>query len=311
MEKKMKYLFNICVLTVLFFAACKKDLTTDAPTAGINIINARSSIGDTLVFKLGDTCKFALDGYADNIAFWGGTVGNKYEYRNRAMVQGIPTLSFTSTAQFGAQTNTLQVLATNKLPSRDSATVVNAAWTNITARTPLATSATAVNTGNVNLADLVSGVNDSLFIAFKYSGLTGSTQRTWTITNYTVNNVLSDYSFNLGSLASDNAYWTRYGNVWTPANARWVPTTTALTIVGGAAIAPTNTSWIVSKALYVGRVSPDISTATVKNITASATTAYAYKYAAVGKYKATFVAYNVNPNESKSTLKEFNIKVIL
>lgn len=311
MEKKMKYLFNIGALVVLFFTACKKDLTTDAPTAGINLINARATIGDTLVFKLGDTCKFALDGYADNIAFWGGTTGNKYEYRDRAMAQGVPTLSFTSTAQFGTQTNTLQVLATNKLPSRDSATVVNAAWTNITARTPLATSATAVNTGNVDLADLVSGVNDSLFIAFKYSGVTGSTQRTWTITNYTVNNVLGDYSYNLGSLANDNAYWTRYGNVWTPASARWVATTTALTIVGGAATLPTNTSWIVSKALYVGRVSPDIATATVKNITASATTSYAYKYAAVGKYRATFVAYNVNPNERKTTTKEFNIKVIL
>lgn len=310
MEMKMKYLFNICLLAGLFFTACKKELTTDAPTAGINLVNARSTIGDTLVFKLGDTCKFALDGYADNIAFWAGTVGNKYEYRDRAMALGVPTLSFTSTAQFGVQANTLQVLATNKLPSRDSATVVNAAWTNITARTPLATSATAVNTGNVNLSDLVSGVNDSLFIAFKYSGLTGSTQRTWTITNYTVNNVLSDYSYNLAALANDNAYWTRYGNVWTPASARWVPTTTALTIVGGAATAPTNTSWIVSKALYVGRVSPDISTATVKNITASATTSYAYKYLAAGKYRATFVSYNVNPNESKTAVKEFNIKVI-
>ncbi len=310
MEIKMKYLFNICLLAGLIFTACKKDLTTDAPTAGINLVNARSTIGDTLVFKLGDTCRFAFDGYADNIAFWSGTVGNKYEYRDRAMALGTPTLSFTSTAQFGTQTNTLQVLATNKLPSRDSTTVVNAAWTNITARTPLATSATAVNTGNVNLSDLVSGANDSLFIAFKYSGVTGSTQRTWTITNYTVNNVLSDYTYNLASLVNDNAYWTRYGNVWTPASARWVPTTTALTIVGGTATAPTNTSWIVSKALYVGRVSPDISTATVKNITASATKAYTYKYLAAGKYKATFVSYNVNPNENKTAVKEFNIKVI-
>jgi Domain of unknown function (DUF5017) len=306
----MKYLFNICLLAGLSFTACKKDLTTDAPTAGINLNNARSAIGDTLVFKLGDTCRFSLDGYADNIVFWAGTVGNKYEYRDRAMAQGIPTLSFTSTAQFGTQTNTLQVLATNKLPSRDSATVVNAGWTNITDRTPLATSATAVNTGNINLSDLVNGINDSLFIAFKYSGVTGSTQRTWTITNYTVNNVLADYSYNLGSLANDNAYWTRYGNVWNPATARWVPTTTALTIIGGAATAPTNTSWIVSKALYVGRVSPDVSTATVKNITASATTAYAYKYGTVGKYRATFVSYNVNPNVSKTSIKEFNIKVI-
>jgi hypothetical protein len=122
--------------------------------------------------------------------------------------------------------------------------------------------------------------------------------------------VLPDYVSNLSTLASDANFWTRYGNVSTPANARWVATTTALTLVGGAAAAPTNTSWIISKPLYVGRVNPDISTATVKNITASATTSYAFKYDAIGKYKATFIMYNVTPDDRKEVLKEFNIKII-
>jgi len=306
----MKYPLNIFLVASLFFVACKKELTTDAPAVSISLTNARSTIGDTLVFKLGDTCKFALDGYADNITFWTGTVGNQYDNHNRFMALGKTILSFTSTAQSGAQTNTLQVLATNKLSGRDSATVVNANWTDITSRTLLATSEKAVNTGAVDLSDLIKNENDSLFIAFKYTGVTGSAQRTWTITNYTVNNVLSDYAFNLSSLANDNAYWTIYGNVWTPANARWVATTAALTIVGGPATQPNNTSWIVSKALYVGRVSPNVATATVKNITASATTAYNYKYATTGKYKATFVSFNATPKESKSEIKEFNIKII-
>ncbi|QPH38983.1 DUF5017 domain-containing protein [Pedobacter endophyticus] len=307
----MKYLLNTCLFASLLFGACKKELSTDAPSVNVALNNARSNIGDTLVFKLGDTCRFAFDGYADNIVFWAGTNKNKYEFKDRAMELGIPTLSFTSTAQWGSQNNTLQVLATNKLPALDSVTVVNANWTNITSRTPLATSATAVNTGSVNLSDLVSNENDSLFIAFKYTGTTGSTQRTWVISNYTVNNVLPGYSFNLASLASDNVFWTRYGNVWTPTNARWVATTNALTIVGGGVTAPSNTSWIVSKPMYVGRVSPDIPTAIVKNITASATTAYEYKYASVGKYKATFVFYNTTLSENKLEVKEFNIKIVM
>ncbi|RDC54535.1 DUF5017 domain-containing protein [Pedobacter chinensis] len=307
----MKYSFYTILIASTCFLACKKDLTTDLPTVDIALTNARSTIGDTLVFKLGDTCKFALSGYADNIVFWSGTPGNKYEFKSRSSAFGKPTLSFTSTAQWGTQNNTLQVLATNKLPAKDSASVVNAAWTNITSRTPLAISATAVNTGIVNLSDLVTGASDSLFIAFKYDGVTGSTQRTWTITDYFVNNVLSDYTYSLSSLASDNAFWTRYGNVWSPASSRWVATTTALTIVGGAATAPTNTSWIISKPLYVGRVAPDVPTATVKNITASALTAYSYKYAAVGKYKITFASYNTTPDDNQVVLKEFNVKVIL
>jgi len=307
----MKNSFYFILIACTCLLACKKDLTTDVPTVDIALTNARSTIGDTLVFKLGDTCKFNFGGYADNVVFWAGTPGNKYEFKTRSSAFGTPTLSFTSTAQFGAQNNTLQVLATNKLPAKDSASVVNAAWTNITARTPIATSATAVNTGQVNLSDLVSDANDSLFIAFKYTGLTGSTQRTWTITNFLVNNVLSDYTYNLSSLAADNAFWTRFGNVWSPASSRWVATTTALTIVGGAATAPSNTSWIISKPIFVGRIAPDIPTATVKNITASALSAYAYKYAAAGRYKITFASYNTTPNDSQMVLKEFNVKVIL
>jgi len=306
----MKYLFNFLLIAGICLSACKKELTTDAPTANIALSNARSTIGDTLVFKLGDTCKFTLSGYADNIAFWSGTVGNKYEYRNRVNALGKTILSFTSTLQYGTQTNSLQVLATNKLPARDSATVVNAAWTNITGRVTLASNATAVNSGNADLSDLVTNANDSLFIAFKFMGLTGSTQRTWTITNYTVNNVLPDFTFNLGSIAGDANFWTRYGNVWATATSRWLASTTSLKIDGGNAATPNNTSWIVSKALYAGRVSPDISTSTVKNITASATTAYSFKYPATGKYKASFVAFNVTPDQSKSTLKEYNIKII-
>ncbi|WP_165499819.1 DUF5017 domain-containing protein [Pedobacter frigidisoli] len=306
----MKYSIYTLLIAITFLLACKKDLTTDQPTVEISLTNARSVIGDTLVFKLGDTCKFTLGGYSDNVVFWAGLPGNKYEFRSRSLAFGTPRLSFTSTAQFGTQNNTLQVLATNKLPLKDSASVVNAAWVNITPRTPIATSATAVNTGPVNLSDLVTGASDSLFIAFKYTGLTGSTQRTWTITNYLVNNVLSDYTFTLSSLAADNAFWTRYGNVWSPASSRWVATTTALTIVGGAATAPSNTSWIISKPLFVGRIAPDIPTATVKNITASAPSSYNYKYTAIGKYKITFVSYNITADDSQMALKEFSVKII-
>jgi hypothetical protein len=306
----MKYLFNIILTACMFFVACKKELKVSSPTVSIDLKNARSSIDDTFVFKLGDTCKFALSGYADNIIFWGGGVGNKYELRNRSLKLGKTTLSFTTTSSFGTQTGTLQVLATNKLKGLDSVSVVNTNWTDITNRAALATSATAVNSGIVDLSDIISNERDSLFIAFKYTGVTGSTQRTWVVSNYLVNNVLADYTYNLASLANDNLFWTRYGNVWTPASARWVATTTGLTIIGGPATQASNTSWVVSKPIYAGRVVPDVPTATVKNISAAATTAYTYKYAATGEYKATFISYNTTPDGAESSIKEFKIKII-
>lgn len=292
---------------VLAAAACTKKLTVDMPSLSISLDPARQ-VADTFVYKLGDTTNFVFTGSAANIAFYPGDAGRAYDNRNRVQSLGTATLSFSSKAEFGTQANTLQLLATNKLKALDSATVVNAGWTDITSRAALATSATVVNSGTINLTDLVSGAGDSLFIAFKYAGVTGSTQRTWTITNFTVNNVLPDITYNTASLAADASYWTRYGNVWNPANGRWAATTTQLQVVGGGATNPTNTSWIVSKALYLGRVSPDISIG-LKSINNPDLTGYPFKYAAAGTYKATFVVFNNTVKEQETVVKQFYIKV--
>lgn len=288
---------------------CEKSVNNTQPTFTASVDNARSVTGDTLVFKLGDTCKFAIGGAADNVIFYSGESGRKYEYKDRSVALGKTMFSFSSKAEFGTQTNTLKVFATNKLSGRDSATIVNAQWTDITGRLALATNATVVNSGNIDLTDLVTNANDSLFIAFKYSGTAGSTQRSWTITNYTLNNVFADYTFNLGSLAADASYWTRFGNVWGPATRRWTPSASQLKIDGGDAAVPANTSWIVSKALYVGRVAPDVPFS-IKSISGAAVPVYTYKYTATGKYKATFVAFNRSPDVLNEVVKEYNIKIV-
>jgi hypothetical protein len=304
----MKRIF-IVLLPIVTLAAvsCTKKLSVDMPSLSISLDPARQ-VADTFVYKLGDTTNFIFTGSAGNIAFYPGDAGRAYDNRNRALALGAATLSFSSKAEFGTQTNTLQLLATNKLKTLDSTTIVNAGWTDITGRAALASSATVVNSGNVNLTDLVSGENDSLFIAFKYTGVTGSTQRTWTITNFTVNNVLPDVTYNTASLAADASYWTRYGNVWNPANGRWTATTAQLQVVGGGATSPNNTSWIISKALYLGRVSPDISIG-LKSINNPDLTVYPFKYAAAGTYKASFVVFNNTVKEQETVVKQFYIKV--
>lgn len=308
----MKKIFYICVFTGCILA-CKKDVGTDAPTAGFTAVNAREIKDDTLVFKLGDTCKFNVSGYADNIAYWSGIAGNQYDNRIRSAALGKLLLSFTSQAQYGTQSNTLKVLATTKLAGLDSVSVVNANWTDITARTPLPAGSATLSTGDVDITDLVSSLSDTLYIAFKYSGVTGSTQRTWTITNYTLTNTGADFNNVLSNLVNDVSYWTIYGNVRTgndsDKNKVWIATTSNLKIIGGDAAAPTNTSWIISRPLFAGRLTPDIPTATVKNLTAAATTSYEYTYSAAGVYKATFAFYNNTKDVTKSGIKQFNIKI--
>ncbi|WP_343702752.1 DUF5017 domain-containing protein [Chitinophaga sp.] len=302
---------SICIISAglsLLAAACNKEMNVEAPSFSVNIDPSRL-VADTFTYRVGDTTRFIFSGNADNIAFYSGEAGKQYANRQVDYRLGKVTLSFSSKAEFGTQTNTLTVFATNKLAAFDSTSIVDAAWTDITSRLKLATNATVVASGNADLTDLLSNERDSLFIAFKYSGVTGSTQRTWTITNYFVNNEVNGDIYTAAALATDVNFWTRLGNVKTPANAIWAATSSDLKITGGAAAAPANTSWAVSKPIYAGRIPPAVSTP-VKSIVDPAKTEYAYSYANAGIYKATFVAFNHTLDDEKSVVKELIIKVI-
>ncbi len=43
---------------------------------------------DKLTYTAGDTVRFKFSGNADNIVFWSGKPGQKYELRNRTIVEG-------------------------------------------------------------------------------------------------------------------------------------------------------------------------------------------------------------------------------
>jgi hypothetical protein len=288
--------------------ACKK-LTTTTPTLVVSLDPSRL-VGDTFTYKLGDTTAFLFSGIAGNVAVYTGDSTHNYNYRNRSQQLGATTLSFSSAEQYGTQTNTLKVLATDKLPDLGTESVLDASWTDITSRAVLATSATATPSGAVNLSDLVSGENDSLFVAFEYTGAGGSTQRTWTITNFVVNNVLPDENYPLSTLATDANYWTKFNIV--PSSAMWVTSTTQLQVTGGNATAPNNTSWIISKPIYAGRVAPDISIPliNINGFTNNASAAgYNYKYAKPGTYTVVFLIFNNTVEEQKTVTQTFYVKV--
>ena len=300
--------FIILTGLTIIAVACTKNMEVPAPDFQVSLDPAKK-VADTFTYRVGDTTRFQFSGKAGNIAFYSGEAGKRYAGRETSFRLGAVTLSFASKSEFGTQKNTLKVLATSKLAGLDSATVVNAQWTDITSRLALATSATVVNSGTADLTDLVANENDSLFIAFRYDGVTGSTQRTWTITNYVVNNVLPEQSYSVSSLSTDASFWTRYGNVWAPASARWTASANDLKITGGNASAPSNTSWIISKPLYIGKLPPDVSTG-IKSINEPEKAGYDYQYSTPGVYKATFVAFNHTLDEEKSVVRELIIKVI-
>lgn len=315
--KPIFLLINIGLMAAV--VSCQKRLEAEAPSLEISVAPARSTIGDTLVYYLGDTTRFLFEGSAYNLALYPGTPGAAYANKDRVAQLGTLSLSFTSASNASTQTGTLALLATNKLPARDSSSIVNAQWTEITDRAALAAGTTAVSSGPVALNDLVSGAADSLFLAFKYTGLTGSLQKTWTITNWAVTNVLPDMTYSLSSLTTDVNYWTIIKQA-VPAAAKWTVSASQLQIAGGAASAPDNTCWIVSKALYAGRVPFDKSII-IKNINdpmpqiiypgqPRPVQGYNYIYPVVGTYAATWLAFNNTIKEQAGTSKTFYIKVI-
>lgn len=304
---KSKY---IAVVPVIIAAgiSCSKKLSVDRPSVNITLSGAETD-GDTLVYHVGDTVSFKFSGTADNLAFYPGTDGYNYDYRNRISLDSVnPVLSFVSERQWGSQLNTLAVLATKSLPALDSASIVNADWTDITSRATLDQTGTATGTasGSINLKDITPSATDTLYLAFKYSGVTGSTQRTWTITKYSVDNVFADQSVNITGIASESGYWTIFG---APAGGNnWKVTTSQLQIIGGVATIPSQTCWIVSRPMIVGSVANDISIA-VKNVSDADISEYNYVYSTAGTYKAVWVGFNETTKDKKSVVKTFYIKI--
>lgn len=297
----------ILITFVCFFASCEKSLTVTEPDWDIQVSNARSVNGNTYVFKLGDSCKYTISGNAHNVITYPGTAGFTYANKDRTSAVGEPGLTFTSFAQFGTQTNTLKLLASNSLSALDSASVVNASWTDITSRAVLSAGTDNTASGKISLSDLyVAG--KPLYIALKYNGTTGSTQKTWTFKNLTVSNLLPDGTSVTVSTLSDIS-WTVYGNVRTPANGSWIATASQIQVVGGGATAPTNESWAISKPLDLRKVAPDVSIP-IKSLTSAALKTYAFQYPAVGKYKAIFIASNNTLNDSKQVMKEIDIEIV-
>lgn len=302
---KLKLQISLLMLTGAIFG-CDK-LAVDSPTIDI-ALSHDEMVADTFVYRLGDTVSFRINGTAGNLAFYPGTAGYNYDNRNRTLLEEVnPVLTFTSQMQWGNQANTLRILAINSLASTDSATIVNSNWTDVTDRAVLPASSTTIASGGINLRDVADSPSDTLYIAFKYSGTTGSTQRTWTITNYALNNVLASGTVGITTIANEASYWNIFGKVGT--GNVWTASSTQLNIVGGAATAPTRDCWIVSRPMVVGSVANDYSIA-VKNVANADVEQYDYVYATTGTFKAVWHAFNNTSEKQESVLKTFYIKII-
>jgi len=285
------YILLVCIL----FGACKK---TEVEDVDFDVSTP------SLTYKPGDTVTFNFSGNPDNIVFYSGENGRKYEYKQRTTAVGTPSLQFTSFRQYGNQNNTLTLWASNDFNGIVSPENVQSGWKEITSLAPLSTGSDNTPSGLIDLSEfLIEG--KPVYLAFKYVGFksASSAQRTWTIKDFAINNLLEDgTSVNVATQAT--AGWTAL-NIKNPLGF-WIVNTT-LRIAGGAANSEDNEDWVISKPLYLNKVMPDAGVA-IKDITAKLAT-YRYVYQAEGTYTASFLVSNATVNGGKQMLKEITIKV--
>ena len=294
----MKKLLSILV-TVACVAACNKK---EVNATGFSVT------ADKETLKANDTVNFSFTGNAWYLTFYSGEPGKKFENRDRVTADGIPQLQFTSYRQTGSQNNTLRVLvSTNFSGVYDSTNIYNATWTDITDKAKLSTGSDNTASGVIDLSSFVSNDHPA-YIAFKYLGFKdASAQRTWTIKAITLNNVLPDkMSYSLLTSAESTAGFQQV-NMKTAA-VKWTISSTQLQAKGGTvANSPEAEAWVVSKALTLNRVTPDVGVP-LKNMTTALST-YKYIYTAAGTYTATFLASNINRYDNKDDIQELTLKV--
>jgi hypothetical protein len=288
--------FIIIIAVSAVLAGCEKDLKPD-PIA----FNATTTNSD---YQVGDTVDFSLSGNPDMITFYSGEAGANYDYRERTSAEGTPQMQFTSYAQYGTQTNTLALLVSSDFTGEYTEEGISkATWTDITSEATLSTGADNTPSGIIDLSRFNTG-DKPVFVAFKYTGATGSTQRTWTIKNFGIDLSMQDGSVSsIANLVS--AEWKAV-NVKNPVKG-WVISASQLQMAGGTADMEDNEDWLITTRLYLSKVSPDRGVP-IKDISQRLDHFY-YIYSKPGTYKAVFAAFNAIGDKQKSTLKEVDITV--
>jgi hypothetical protein len=313
----MKNLIILSAIAVLFSSCLKQKEEPKTPEFEVSTTKAS--------YKLGESTIFNFTGNPDYITFYSGEQGANYVNKDRYTATGIPKLQFTSARNAGAQANSLKVMVSSNFAGlgADSATTaanINAAtWTDITAKATLATTATAVASGAIDLSEFLAG-DKPIYIAFKYNATTGSIQNKWTITGLTVTNTLPDATVytiaNLSAAAITNySVATLFSPGWVPYKYigpyNWVVTAgSSLVITGAATAAAATTSsetWTFTGPVTLNRVTNDVGTAIKESSLRINTSNYTFKSA--GTFNVNFVATNANVFGRQEVVKQVQVTI--
>ena len=340
-----KTYFHTALLSTALLAStligCKKDDT--------EVIDDFSVTADKASYKSGDTATFSFSGNPQYIVFFSGEAGKNFDNRDRLTSEGKPKLFFQSNMTQGVLTNpdSLRLYISGNLKGYDSASVVNATWTEITNRNtkwPTALSSTFVSSDSIDLSDF--NGHDAVNIAFRATGkkYTTAAQRKWQIQGLTLTNFSTDGATTPLFSSFNNTGWVQANIKNNPApntssssnfhawnvgqagvnalnstliiggktcNANGVAIQTAYPITfdpGTAVNVDDNDDWLITSAINLKTVKPDVGI-TIKRATDVTLKTYRYRFATPGTYTATFVAQKQTPDTKTEVIKQITITV--
>jgi surface-anchored protein len=286
----------------LLLLSCKDDLEVSIPNFNISI--------DKTVFNVGDTVTFNFTGKVDYLTFYSGEDGHDYKFRDRTTIsEGIPQLQFTSYAQYGAENNTLHLLASTDFTGVIDSSLVNYTWVDITNRATLSTGTDNTSSGIIDLSDFIS--DKPMFIAFKYNGRydLSSAQKTWTIKNFQINYIVTSSTNSTKSYPIISSIGNAGFVSFDLENSQhtWKQTATQIQIAGGGVGTPDNLDWIITQPLFLNQVVPDKGVAISNLVTQP--DHLDYVFSKPGTYDVVFVCSNATIKGNKMIEKEFHITI--
>ena len=309
----MKSRLYTLALLLLSGSSCTKE---EAVAPVFDVSTAKTT------YKANEIITFNFSGSPDVISFFSGENGKKYAQLGRESAAGTAKLAFTSVRAQGTQPGSLQLMVSTDFPGAGAdslasvARIAAATWTDITSRAVLSTGA-SVASGSVDLTDIATG-GKPVYLAFKYTGTTGTVQNKWTISGLTVTNTLADgtvYTIaNLGAAAIANyGVSTIFSPGWVAyrvsGGANWVPGST-LIITGAATVAGATSNseaWAFSGPIDLNKVSGDVGTSIKEASTR--VSSYNYTFTTPGEYTVTFRTANTNVYGSHDVVKQMTLTI--
>ncbi len=311
-QKIMRFSNLIIAIAILLgFSACEK---REVASLSLDVTTSK------LTYKVGDTIAFKISGNPDQLKLYSGEAGHKYIYKDRTTAEssGV-TLQFATNRRYGSdaqQPKSLRVLASQAFNGNYTADNVNesADWIDITSAFTLSgiqSGDTYVNSGVVNLASLSSlgfnlDITKPVYFAFKFTGVTGSTQPRWWVNQFDINTTTTDGEV-LGVTSIGSAGWTQV-KVLPESPANWsFGTDNTVKFAGGGATVGSNQVWAITKSLILTTVLPDTAVP-IKDIRDRLEN-FSYIFTQPGTYVMTFVGANVNIYGENTAVKELTITV--